>query len=443
VSTETLSQSEIDLLFSGGAPADKPKAVKPKRDVQMYDFRRPHLISKDRMRGLEAMYGMISKSFESWLIAWTRGQVNVELMSVEHFSFGEFLLSLPTPCASFAYNFAESDGQQAVLDFGRELSFYLVDRLLGGSGAPVLLERALTPLERMIVRIAADRAATQLSDAWKDHVRFSLSLARFESMPDMLQAAGRDEPVLVAQMLVRAGEIQSPLMLCLPFVALERFFTSNAAQTSRTRGTASTAVRGATDRAVRNVRVPFVVELPEIAVKLRDIAAIRPGYTLRTGLSPNASLTAFVQGEPRFRGAAGRVARNLGFRVTNVLACEHTPVDTVLARRLFNTNNTMNEPVALAEMSDASVGGEPRDIATLYDLTLPVTIELGRTTMSVQDVLGLARGSVIQLDRLVGEPIDVFVGDRRFAQGEVVVIGEEFGVRITRMVSAGTFEDVQ
>lgn len=52
------------------------------------------------------------------------------------------------------------------------------------------------------------------------------------------------------------------------------------------------------------------------------------------------------------------------------------------------------------------------------DLTLPVSIELGRTSMAVQEVLRLGRGSVIQLDKLAGEPIDVFIGDRRFAEAK-------------------------
>ena len=86
----------------------------------------------------------------------------------------------------------------------------------------------------------------------------------------------------------------------------------------------------------------------------------------------------------------------------------------------------------LAQM--AGEGGEV-PIAMLMDLTLPVSIELGRTSMTVQEVLRLGRGSVVQLDRLAGEPIDVYVGDRRFAEGEVVVLGEHFGIRITRIVS--------
>ncbi|MBP6772035.1 MAG: flagellar motor switch protein FliN [Gemmatimonadaceae bacterium] len=82
-------------------------------------------------------------------------------------------------------------------------------------------------------------------------------------------------------------------------------------------------------------------------------------------------------------------------------------------------------------------------IGMLLDLSLPISIELGRTTMTVQELLRLGRGSVIQLDRLAGEPIDIYVGDRRFAEGEVVVLGEHFGVRITRIVTTGNAANQQ
>ena len=64
-----------------------------------------------------------------------------------------------------------------------------------------------------------------------------------------------------------------------------------------------------------------------------------------------------------------------------------------------------------------------------------MAIEFGRTTMTIQEVLELGNGSVIELSRMVGEPVDIFVSDRKLAEGEVVVVGEHFGVRITRIVS--------
>ncbi len=105
-----------------------------------------------------------------------------------------------------------------------------------------------------------------------------------------------------------------------------------------------------------------------------------------------------------------------------------------------NENVAAAEPLSatvpqLAEFEHTGANGTEVPIGMLLDLTLPVSIELGRTSMTVQEILRLGRGSVIQLDRLAGEPIDIFVGDRRFAEGEVVVLGDHFGVRITRIIT--------
>ncbi len=94
-------------------------------------------------------------------------------------------------------------------------------------------------------------------------------------------------------------------------------------------------------------------------------------------------------------------------------------------------------PPQLAEFERIAGNSPEVPLSMLFSLSLPIAIELGRTTMSVQEILRLGRGSVIQLDRLAGEPIDIFVGDRRFAEGEVVVLGEHFGVRITRILARG------
>jgi len=86
----------------------------------------------------------------------------------------------------------------------------------------------------------------------------------------------------------------------------------------------------------------------------------------------------------------------------------------------------------------AARGGQGNgSLDAVLDLELPVSIELGRTHMSVEDVLALGKGSVVQLDRLVGQPVEVYVSDKRFATGEVVVMGEQFGVRIIRIQDPG------
>ncbi|MFO1445917.1 flagellar motor switch phosphatase FliY [Bacillus sp. Bva_UNVM-123] len=78
---------------------------------------------------------------------------------------------------------------------------------------------------------------------------------------------------------------------------------------------------------------------------------------------------------------------------------------------------------------------ESKNLNLLLDIPLQVTVELGRTRRSVKEILELSAGSIIELDKLAGEPVDILVNNRLIAQGEVVVIDENFGVRVTDIIS--------
>ncbi|GBD91562.1 flagellar motor switch protein FliN [bacterium BMS3Abin04] len=72
----------------------------------------------------------------------------------------------------------------------------------------------------------------------------------------------------------------------------------------------------------------------------------------------------------------------------------------------------------------------------LKDLELNVYIELGRTKMQIKDILELERGYVVELEKLASEPVDIFVNNKKIAEGEVVVIDKHFGIRITNLIEA-------
>jgi flagellar motor switch protein FliN/FliY len=75
------------------------------------------------------------------------------------------------------------------------------------------------------------------------------------------------------------------------------------------------------------------------------------------------------------------------------------------------------------------------DLSLLMDVSLQVTVELGRTRMTVESLLRLSQGSVVELNRVAGEPLDIYVNNKLMARGEAVVIKEKFGVRITDVLS--------
>ncbi len=76
-----------------------------------------------------------------------------------------------------------------------------------------------------------------------------------------------------------------------------------------------------------------------------------------------------------------------------------------------------------------------RSLDLILDIPLTVTVELGRTKMLINDLLQLGQGSVVELTKLVGEPLEVLVNQKLVARGEVVVVNEKFGVRLTDIVS--------
>ena len=111
----------------------------------------------------------------------------------------------------------------------------------------------------------------------------------------------------------------------------------------------------------------------------------------------------------------------------------------------LETDLSTAEPAALdavvetsavaAEHAPPRSGGSLADVGALLDVPLDVTVELGRAQLSIREFAALAPGSVVGLDKLAGEPLDLLVNGKLLARGEVVVIDDEFGVRITEIVS--------
>ncbi|SCX78214.1 flagellar motor switch protein FliN [Desulfoluna spongiiphila] len=91
-------------------------------------------------------------------------------------------------------------------------------------------------------------------------------------------------------------------------------------------------------------------------------------------------------------------------------------------------NNGKND-----EMDD--YGSETQDIDFILDIPLELSVELGRRKMLVNDLLQLGQGSIVELDKLAGEPLEIYINRKLVARGEVVVVNEKFGVRLTDIIT--------
>lgn len=115
---------------------------------------------------------------------------------------------------------------------------------------------------------------------------------------------------------------------------------------------------------------------------------------------------------------------------------EPTMTDNQYLGEAIDRNQSNIRQASFSEFTPVELNQqEQRNLDMLLDIPLKVTVELGRTKRTIRDILDLSTGSIVELDKLAGEPVDIFINEKRIATGEVVVIDENFGVRVTDIIS--------
>ncbi|MDR1420518.1 MAG: flagellar motor switch protein FliN, partial [Treponema sp.] len=102
---------------------------------------------------------------------------------------------------------------------------------------------------------------------------------------------------------------------------------------------------------------------------------------------------------------------------------------------MMGASPTNVQPVQFPGLSPQPTSQEQGNIGLIMDVFMEMTVELGRTRKLIKEILGMGEGTIIELDKLAGEPVDILVNHKLIAKGEVVVIDENFGVRVTEIVS--------
>ncbi|MEO9256038.1 MAG: flagellar motor switch protein FliN [Tepidiformaceae bacterium] len=221
------------------------------------------------------------------------------------------------------------------------------------------------------------------------------------SMPEIL--ATMDDPMLALSATITAGQ-RLAVTLILPGTFLD---IVAAAMAPASTAEASVSAESDDSRSVDPVPLTLTAEDLDLARLIGDEPSEEPVF------------------------ASARSAANLGANRDRQASREPTPMaQTPAAQR-----------ARFAPLPDPPATTSRSGIDLLAGLQMNVTVELGRTELTVADVLGLGPGSVIELDRLAGEPVDILVNDRLIARGEVVVVDENFGVRVVEVVRRGVEQE--
>ena len=290
--TKVVSQDELDALLTADAsPAD---------EVTRYDFRRPDRITKEQLRSLHFLHDRFAQNIATSVSAFLRSTTEVNIVSVDQVSYGEFLMSLPDPTVFYAMTMRPLDTLMAV-ELNPVIALAMIHRMLGGSGEAEHIDRPLTEIEQNVVDSMAKMLMEHLTDSWRATGNVQFSIHSRETRPQMLQVTGRNEIVVVILFLVKIGETRGTLKLCIPASAIEAVGDSF----SQSRSRAARVPSGEdTARLAANLgRVPLGVTAHlSTTLSARELVALRPGDVLTLGRHTGQPVTVSVGSQPVYVG---------------------------------------------------------------------------------------------------------------------------------------------
>ncbi|MCT6923556.1 flagellar motor switch phosphatase FliY [Metasolibacillus sp.] len=398
MSDEMLSQEEIEALLRGETLENKSEtsedAIAASEEVKIEDYLSP--IEQDALGEI----GNISFGSSATALSALLGQkVDITTPSISMINRNRLEEEFPHPYVAIQVEYTIGLIGMNLLVIKQSDAAIIADLMLGGDGLnpkPELGEIQLSAVQEAMNQMMGS-AATSMSTIFNQKVDISpptidlMNISQNEgkdNLPD-------DDLLVRVSFKLRIGElIDSNIMQLLPLNFSKKIVKSLMGETDEE---ASTAVEAVAQPTPSSASTPAQQQQP---VQQQPVQQQQPMQQQPMYEQP------VQQQQPMYQQPAYQMP----------------PVNV--------------QPAQFASFEQANLSQqEAHNLNMLLDIPLQVTVELGRTKRSVKEILELSSGSIIELDKLAGEPVDILVNSRLIAKGEVVVIDENFGVRITDILS--------
>ncbi|MEK4385135.1 flagellar motor switch phosphatase FliY [Solibacillus sp. FSL W7-1464] len=402
MSDDMLSQEEIEALLRGETLEDLPANTEsPKEEIKVEAHLTP--IEIDALGEV----GNISFGSSATALSSLLGQkVDITTPSISMINRNHLEQEFPHPYVAVQVEYTTGLSGMNLLVIKQSDAAIIADLMLGGDGInprPELSEIQLSAVQEAMNQMMGS-AATSMSTVFNQKVDISpptIDLLNI-SQNEGTETIPTDELLVKISFRLRIGElIDSNLMQLLPLKFSKKIVKSLMGETDEPL-TATTTVEPK----------PVQPEQQQPLQETQQPTAQQPMYE-----QP-------VQ-QPVYQQPVQQQAYQQPVYEQPVY---QQPAYTAPPANIQQAQFASFEPANITQ-------SEARNLNMLLDIPLQVTVELGRTKRSVKEILELSSGSIIELDKLAGEPVDILVNSRLIAKGEVVVIDENFGVRITDILS--------
>lgn len=405
-----LSQDEIDALMNDEDEESAAENEAAENEADFFD------LSSEEIDVIGEVNNIAMGSSATALSTLLDEKVDITTPEVEVQTFKQLIEEYDRPCVLVKVEYVEGIEGLSLLVIDTEDAAVIADLMMGGDGLEGMDQEMLNEISISAVGEAMNQmmgaASTAMSNILDELVNISPPTAEFIDLDDVIEE-GRDwfdpeEKIVVTSFKLKVGDVIDS-----SFKQISSYnFVKNLAESLLHAGT------GLMDNTIDEAEIEEEVkEEVDTSVKeeYQEETAARPQ---KTAAANTAQASSSSESQPSSRQQQAPQQR----------------------RQPQNRNIEREEKVDVQsaqfpEFDEATTQPLPNNMELIKDVPLEVTVRLGKTVMKIRDILDLGDGSIIELDKLAGEPVDLLVNGKLVAKGEVVVIDENFGFRVKDIIS--------
>lgn len=320
---DILSQSEIDNLLaalSSGELDVEQMTHEEEKTVRNYNFSLPTKFSKEHLRTLEIIYEIYSRLLATNLPVYLRKNVQVSVVSSETVSFTEFTNALSNPVILGIINFQPLNGS-VIIDIATNLGYAMIDRMLGGSGEPLLKSREFSEIELIILKKIVIQMTQLLKEPWKNVLDINPILTRVETNPQFAQVISPTDMIAIVTMNVKIGDVEGFVNMCLPFFTLEdvmdRLNTKYWFSTMQENRDENYQIY--LESMIKKIDIPVKAVLGKTAISVSEFMNLQVGDCIRLNQRVDEEMEIYVGNIRKFAALPGANKDSYAVRITSVL----------------------------------------------------------------------------------------------------------------------------
>ncbi|WP_300950034.1 flagellar motor switch protein FliM [Helicobacter rodentium] len=347
---DILSQEEIDALLEvvdddGTEPEtiEKPTNVVQQHQITLYDFKRPNRVSKEQLRAFRGIHDKMARSLSSQISAIMRSIVEIQLHSVDQMTYGEFLMSLPSPTSFNVFSMKPLDGT-GVLEINPSIAFPMIDRLLGGKGDPYESTREFSDIELNLLDTILRQMMQNLKEAWGPVTEIFPTVDVKESSPNVVQIVAQNEIVIMVVMEIIIGHSSGMMNLCYPVISLESVLSRLASRDIMLSETSSKKSRNKELKALLGgAKVNVAAMLGETKLNMHEILDLEVGDIVRLDRPADDTVIINVDGREKFLASIGLHRYRKTIEVKEMIKTEKDQVKEILEMLETQRKSRANE----------------------------------------------------------------------------------------------------